>query len=68
MTPEEHARALSMPEVVALLSGCAYHDDDTLWVHVDDEDRGYDLFEVTGLRPGACQPTLALRWVEFVSL
>lgn len=64
MAPESHP--LYMPEVVALLS--AYeHDGDTLWVRIDDEERyGYDLYQVTGLEPGACQPTLALSWVEFV--
>jgi hypothetical protein len=66
MTPD-HARPLCLPEVVALLSDYR-HDGDTLWVRIDDEVRqGYNLFQVTGLCAGACQPTLAIQWVEFVS-
>ncbi|WP_405927899.1 hypothetical protein OG554_03620 [Streptomyces griseus] len=55
-----------MPEIVELLSRYE-HDGDTLWVRIDDEERGgYDLYQMTGLESGTCQPTLALNWVEFV--
>ncbi|MFJ3084460.1 hypothetical protein ACIPJG_32550 [Streptomyces halstedii] len=66
MILEPEPRPLCMPEVVALLSNYE-SDGDTLWVRIEDEERGgYDLYQVTGLEPGTCQPTLALAWVEFV--
>lgn len=63
--PDDDERPLCVPEVAALLADYPYNAD-IVWARVDGP-YGYDLYQVTGMEPTPCQPTLTLTWVETVS-